>query len=710
MTRSLFSLTILFGVLFSQADAATPWAWTSQTLNLGSAPQLVTAGTSAFGTWVSNGIVQGAKANGPSWSEFKNLSTTAIVPNSYKIAANASGAATIAWESTDGFVHTSQYVQGNWTADKVISPPATAAGVPALIVDGMGNVSVTWVTRGGVVQAIRQSNGEWGAVATLTSSSTTASINFAPQIAVDSNGIVTIAWLQQSGGVAAAQYTFGWGLSSTISGSATVSVQPLLTIDSSNTPTVAWTTTSSSVQASRLVSNAWSVPATIGSGTARFLLGAPNSNPSVVLDNLSVSQYSQQSGWQQPVTISYNYGTVVSSTSVDSATVDSSGNVSVGYVIVSFRGSKSAYVGRFTGAAWQEPFNIIQGGAMPVAITSTPSGVVTAVSANSYIRFANGTWSQPSTVFPANIANTYPIYNMGSDLTVSSDANGNVYGLASGFSSQSTISIDSIYGTYNNYQLSINCNNPGLTYVTSMPLAVGCSGSGSYGYSSTSNGFFAADSRIKLSSKAGGTIQNVVVYSGACNASVPVISAENSCAFNIVGASSVSIDMQNAPLTDIKIINNGPGYVTGSNYPFLCASSKCSIPVVQGLPLTLKATADQGYTFVGWSGDCTGMASTCTFIPTTNSSVTTNNAASYPAPNVTLAVSVAGPGTVTSNPAGINCGQSCKYKYTKKMSVTLTATPAAGKKFFGWSRGCAGRKSSCKVRLTGTKSVKARFK
>ncbi|MDH4138922.1 MAG: hypothetical protein OEW09_19730, partial [Anaerolineae bacterium] len=44
-----------------------------------------------------------------------------------------------------------------------------------------------------------------------------------------------------------------------------------------------------------------------------------------------------------------------------------------------------------------------------------------------------------------------------------------------------------------------------------------------------------------------------------------------------------------------------------------------------------------------------------------------------------------GTGTVTSDPAGINCGADCTEGYSDLTSVTLTATAAAGSTFAGWS-------------------------
>ncbi|MBI5676060.1 MAG: DUF1566 domain-containing protein [Nitrospirae bacterium] len=50
----------------------------------------------------------------------------------------------------------------------------------------------------------------------------------------------------------------------------------------------------------------------------------------------------------------------------------------------------------------------------------------------------------------------------------------------------------------------------------------------------------------------------------------------------------------------------------------------------------------------------------------------------------TLTVATTGSGTVTSSPAGINCGADCSEVYNLGTVVTLTPTPAAGYLFTGW--------------------------
>jgi uncharacterized protein (DUF2141 family) len=81
-----------------------------------------------------------------------------------------------------------------------------------------------------------------------------------------------------------------------------------------------------------------------------------------------------------------------------------------------------------------------------------------------------------------------------------------------------------------------------------------------------------------------------------------------------------------------------------------------------------------------------------------------------PASNFTLTVSKngTGSGTVTSNPAGINCGSTCSANFAQGSTVTLSATPASGSSFAGWSGACSGT-GSCTVTMDAAKSVTATF-
>jgi len=125
----------------------------------------------------------------------------------------------------------------------------------------------------------------------------------------------------------------------------------------------------------------------------------------------------------------------------------------------------------------------------------------------------------------------------------------------------------------------------------------------------------------------------------------------------------------------------------------------------------IKAYPEKGFTFNGWTGDCTGTdnrvyltidtAKTCTaqFEPEATSNLLTVN------PDGT------GNGTITTTDGYINCGSDCSEFYRADKKVRLEATPAtADNLFMGWSGACSGLKNSVRITMDAAKSCTATFK
>jgi hypothetical protein len=73
-----------------------------------------------------------------------------------------------------------------------------------------------------------------------------------------------------------------------------------------------------------------------------------------------------------------------------------------------------------------------------------------------------------------------------------------------------------------------------------------------------------------------------------------------------------------------------------------------------------------------------------------------------------LSVTVAGAGSGTVIGSGISCPGTCAQTYADGATVTLTATPAAGSTFSGWSGACSGT-GPCTLTMTSDLRAKATF-
>jgi hypothetical protein len=79
-------------------------------------------------------------------------------------------------------------------------------------------------------------------------------------------------------------------------------------------------------------------------------------------------------------------------------------------------------------------------------------------------------------------------------------------------------------------------------------------------------------------------------------------------------------------------------------------------------------------------------------------------------PQVRIVRAGTGTGTVTSSPAGVNCGTVCNFVFPYGTSVTLTATAAAGSVFAGWSGApCSGTNATCSLAVTAAPLITATF-
>jgi hypothetical protein len=128
-----------------------------------------------------------------------------------------------------------------------------------------------------------------------------------------------------------------------------------------------------------------------------------------------------------------------------------------------------------------------------------------------------------------------------------------------------------------------------------------------------------------------------------------------------------------------------------------------------GDSISISEAPDSGNRFNGWSGGtCSGTDNPCTF----NASETETDTASF-ATQATVSVGTSGSGTVTLSDANTLAGCSNVTSCLAALgdSVTLTATPASGYRFTGWSGGshCSATTNPCTFTVSGAEAYTASF-
>ena len=159
---------------------------------------------------------------------------------------------------------------------------------------------------------------------------------------------------------------------------------------------------------------------------------------------------------------------------------------------------------------------------------------------------------------------------------------------------------------------------------------------------------------------------------------------------------------------------NGPGIVTSSPAGINCTivGGTCFASFAAGTSVTLTAagsSSQPGAHLSAWSGACSGSDS-CVIDMNSDQELT---ATFVPDPQLILTIAGGGNGSVSSNPAGIDCEvpltstTTCVATFPPGSSVTLTASPASDSSFKGWSGGACSGTSTCTFTSTADQTVTA---
>src|SRR6516164_3389838 len=126
------------------------------------------------------------------------------------------------------------------------------------------------------------------------------------------------------------------------------------------------------------------------------------------------------------------------------------------------------------------------------------------------------------------------------------------------------------------------------------------------------------------------------------------------------GGASAGPSSPSTASTQLSVQTSGVGQGTISSNPAgINCGQTCSADFADGTQVTLTAIPTGTSFFAGWSGACSGVG-TCKVTITKNLAVTASFASS---PSLAVTLNGTGTGTVTSNPAGIDCGQACSASF-----------------------------------------------
>ena len=177
------------------------------------------------------------------------------------------------------------------------------------------------------------------------------------------------------------------------------------------------------------------------------------------------------------------------------------------------------------------------------------------------------------------------------------------------------------------------------------------------------------------------------------------------------GGSSHGADQTFTTLTShtltVATNGSGAGTVTSSPAAISCGST-CQADIDDGTVLTLSGDAASPYTQpVSWTGcDSVNVSNQCVVTMDAAKGVTATFALYHY--QLTVFKGGSGAGTVTGSP--IACGATCQADLDHGTVITLSATPAAGSEFAGWSGGGCSGTGDCQITIAQAANVLAQFR
>ena len=180
------------------------------------------------------------------------------------------------------------------------------------------------------------------------------------------------------------------------------------------------------------------------------------------------------------------------------------------------------------------------------------------------------------------------------------------------------------------------------------------------------------------------------------------------CTVSLTGDATATVQFIRTPRITVDVVGTTDYAIASAPAGVTCSGTTCAGVFDQGTAVTVTASDGAASRWKSWTG-CGGAIGPCAV---TVDDADVALAATYRDLYV-VAATAAGSGSGTLTATGLTCaGAACSGTYEATTAVTITASPAVGSRFAGWT-GCdavtGAGDTQCQLTVGGARSVQATF-
>lgn len=160
---------------------------------------------------------------------------------------------------------------------------------------------------------------------------------------------------------------------------------------------------------------------------------------------------------------------------------------------------------------------------------------------------------------------------------------------------------------------------------------------------------------------------------------------------------------------NLNVAESEQGTILSSPAAIDCGANAgdCTADFAEGVKVTLRASASEGYVFETWQGACEGKGS-CTLSMTEDKTLAAVFAPKAQERRLTVLFRGDGQGSAVSESSTVKCSSDCSQVFNRDSQLTLSAEPERGFFFQGWGGVCSGQ-ALCQVNVNTNVLVTATF-